>query len=121
MSKPIKETLEVIVSLAAIGARTAANLANDGKISYIEAAGYLSELGTVRTALQGITEVPAELKDLDADEVSELRTAVLKALAGVGITHRTQDITDRLLEWAYSTVHTMLFIRNAPPVPEVVA
>lgn len=119
MSKTIKESLEVITALAAIGVRTAANL-KDGKISYVEMAGYLSDLGTVRDALTGITEVPAELRDLTPDEVAELRNAVLAALADLGITHRTQDITERIISWAHATVSTFLFVRNAPPVPEIV-
>lgn len=110
----IKETRELIKALAAVAIRTVANL-QDGKISYIEMAGYLADLGTLRVGIQGIGSVPAELADLDEAERETLLGDIGAMLTGAGLSHRISDAAEKILRWAYGTVRTVAEIRNAPP------
>lgn len=76
----ITETKEAAVAVAALIADGLKANA-DGKISIIEATTILlGNAGAALTAVKGIGQVPAELKDLDAQEFDELYFAVLEAL-----------------------------------------
>lgn len=110
----IKETRELIRALSAIAVRLVADL-GDGKISYLEIAGFLGDFGVIREGLQGISHVPAELKDLDDAERETLLADVTTALVGAGLSHRVGDIAEKILRWAFGTVNTIADIRNLPP------
>jgi len=111
----MKETLELVTALAIMAARTGKNLRDDGRVSLLETAGYLADFSVIRAGLAGLSEIPAEFRQLDDARLDQLRAGILAGLATAGIQHRTMDITDRLMIWAYDTVQTLLFIRNAPP------
>ena len=110
----IKETREVVRALSAIAVRLVGDL-GDGKISYLEIAGFLGDFGVIRDGLVGINKVPAELKDLDASERETLLADVGAALVGAGLSHRTGDIAEKILRWAFGTVNTLAEIRSLPP------
>lgn len=75
--KELKELIGLILSLLKVGKGALA----DGKLSLVDLAGLLVVLPNVQAALEGITEVPAELKDLDQDEAAELASYVMVELA----------------------------------------
>jgi hypothetical protein len=112
--KTIKETRELVRALSAIAIRTVRNL-GDGKISYLEMAGYLSDLGEVREGLQGISNVPGEMADLDDVEKETLLADIGALLVGAGLSHRVSDAAEKVLRWSYSSVRVFLEIKNAPP------
>ena len=118
--KGITETRELVAAVAAIAIRSMRAL-DDGKFSYPEAAGFLLDIGTLRTGLSGVGEVPAELADLDDDEQIVLLEDIGKSLTEAGLSNRIADSSVKILRWAYGSVRTFLDIRNAPPSAILVA
>jgi hypothetical protein len=73
----IKETKEILLACFKIaGSVKAANA--DGKIDINDAALFFSVIPTLGPAFEGISNVPKELKDLSAEEVSELEIYISK-------------------------------------------
>ena len=118
MSKTTKETTELLQAFNKLAVRTIANLKDDGKVSFAEGVAYAADIGTIRAGFAGVTEIPAEFADLDSEEMQALRGMIVDGLNDAGITHRTQDITDAVLQWFYDTIKLALFIKNAPPTAE---
>lgn len=115
MNTGIKETTELLSAASSLVLRTIRNLADDGRISLIEGAGYLAEIGHVKDAINGIKQAPSELADLSEEELEALREQIRATLIEAGVTHRTADITERCILWIRDTVNLALFIKNAPP------
>ena len=118
MSTGIKETRELLSAVGAVAVRLVDDL-KDGKLSLAEAAAFLTELGTIRKGLQGITSIPAELKDLDEAERDELLKDVAKIFLEAGLSHRFADSGEKVLRLAYNVVTTLVDLRNAPPTAEL--
>jgi hypothetical protein len=116
--KTTKETREVIAALGAVIARTI-RVQADGTVTGIEKVSFIKDAPEVYDALVGISEVPAELADLDTGERIILSGDIRMILIEVGISHRNSDIADWILEWAYdfvrSTVLLIHRIKTAPP------
>ncbi len=112
--KDITQTREAIAALAAIIIRTKNDL-SDGKISIAEGIGFLSDFGVLRAGIQGISEVPAELQDLDPAERDVLLSDIKVALTNAGLSHRIADAAEKILGWAYNTVTLVVDIRTLPP------
>jgi hypothetical protein len=77
MSEGIKETKDLVIAIASIGAATAKSLDGDGKISLTDAANYFPALMKLPAAVAGISEVPAELADLEPSELEELQQTLV--------------------------------------------
>ncbi len=95
--KNLQQTIEVIAAIRAVSIRHKANMADDGKESTWEMLGYINERGAIKSAIEGIKDVPAELGDISSDEVPELATAVSLLLNEWGVNHRRQDITEQVI------------------------
>ena len=81
----IKELKEVITFGLSVAKVVRADLA-DGKMSLMEIFGLLKLIGPAQDAFEGIGSIPAEIKDLDSSESTELCELVRQALE--------QDISD---------------------------
>lgn len=112
--EPITETKELYVAVISLIVRYKAAEADDGKVSAFEWLGFVAELGTVRAAVTGITEVPRELLDLDEAELQEIQELTKLALVRSGFTHRVGDITAAILKAADKLIEAVLEIQGLP-------
>lgn len=80
----VNQTKELLIFGLAIGNGIYSSLADDGKITLSDFPKFSESLFTVPAALEGIIEVPAELKDLDESELGELKELVLSKLPNIG-------------------------------------
>jgi hypothetical protein len=122
MKTGINETTDVVIAVLDLLTSHAKAKADDGKVSRTEAIGILlGNTGSIWTAVNGISEVPAELKDLDAEELDFLFATVLGSMAW----ERTED-TESIVRAVYDSVRQLLStvrrIQNTihPPKAEVV-
>lgn len=76
MSEGIKETKDLIIALAVIGAATGKSL-EDGKITLTDVGIYFPALMKFPAAIAGIGDVPKELADLDPTELAELEETLV--------------------------------------------
>lgn len=92
-------TLQTTELLAALHVSTARyrEAMRDGRLSWIELAGFLQDIPELRRALDGIHLVPAELADLTPEELPPLADQINVVLAAWGLTARQQDITTEVL------------------------
>lgn len=75
----IKESKEILVFLAKVGESIKASLV-DGKFDLSDVANFYPVLGAILPAVQGIGEIPAEIKDLSVEEGLELVGIVVAEL-----------------------------------------
>jgi hypothetical protein len=80
----IKETRDILKALRAIAVRTVKNLQGDGKVSFFEGLGYISDFSEIKDAVVGAKHVGRELLDLDEEEIETLREDIRLALKGIG-------------------------------------
>lgn len=114
--KDITQTREIVAALAACIVRYQVAKADDGKVSTFEALGFLKEIPRIKEAIDGAGEVIGELADLDALEVGELKVDISALLVNAGLSHRTADITEEVLQAAFDLARAFLRIKNMPPV-----
>lgn len=116
--KTTRETREVIHALGAVVARKVL-VSADGRVTFIERFGFLGDAPEVYEAIRGISEVPAELADLDKNELVILVGDIRMILIDLKISHRHSDIAEWIFEWAYnmirSTIQLFNRIKDAPP------
>lgn len=86
MEKGIKETKDLVGFIALLG--NAIDKTTDNGLQMADFGEFMGALGRVPAALDGIDEVPAEIKDLDAAELSELKADLASQL----------DLRDDVLE-----------------------
>jgi len=77
----IEESKDLFIFLAKLGA-SMAKCAIDKKFLFTE---FIDDIQAAPAALYGITEIPAEMKDLDSEEVQALIAIILEELAPLGI------------------------------------
>jgi hypothetical protein len=75
MAKGIKESAELIRFLGSFVSVTDTVLA-DNKVDILELTGYFNTILTIKSAIEGIKDIPGEFTDLDPAERTQL-TAVL--------------------------------------------
>ncbi len=75
----VKETKEVL-DLALVVESVLREVLADGKIGFLEVLKILKIRSALNPAIEGLAQVPAELKDLDAAEAAELTTHVMSQL-----------------------------------------
>ena len=105
MKLDTKETTEALAAAFALTKRYTEAMA-DGKLGYVEMAGFLREAPGVRLAVEGVEKIPAELLDLDNDELPLVITRLSNVLNAWGVSHRTQDITGEVARAAAVMVPT---------------
>ncbi|MEL6670130.1 MAG: hypothetical protein AAFP08_14250, partial [Bacteroidota bacterium] len=70
----IKETKELFKSMVDLKDAVKLSTANDGKLDIPgDLPNFINPLFGLPTAIQGIDQIPAELRDLDQNEIAELR------------------------------------------------
>ena len=77
--RDIKELKEVVVLALKLGGATKKSFA-DGKFDFNDVPNYLATIPYLQPALEGITDIPEEVKDLDEKELEELIDLVAKDL-----------------------------------------
>lgn len=77
----IKETKELVVAIGSLVGGIMKAL-KDGKVDLLDIPILFEILTNIRVGMEGITEVPAELKDLDSKEAAELGQIVLTTILG---------------------------------------
>lgn len=75
--KELKEALLLLVEMANAGIE----IAKDGKIGLDDVGTLLKIVPALGPAISGVTEIPSEVSDIDAEEVAELVGAVVAKLA----------------------------------------
>lgn len=94
----MKETLEALAAVYAIRLQHVRNVKDDGRESGWEiATTYLDELPVLRRAIKGAGEIPAELLNIQPNDVATLAPRISSILWTWGISHRVQDITAEVL------------------------
>lgn len=120
MSLPISDTKELYVAAISVITRYHASKADDGKVSTFEWLGFISELGKLKAAAEGISNVPRELLDLDSEELEEIQELTKLTLVRSGFTHRVGDISSEILSAADKLIDTVLTIQSLPPTAKPV-
>jgi hypothetical protein len=114
--KGITQSREIVAAVAAGVIEYRKAKEDDGKVSRLEIGVIILKLaGKVGTAVNGAGEVLGELKDLDAIEVGILKEDISALLIAAGVTHRTADITEELLQAAFDLASVLLRINSFPP------
>ncbi len=67
----VKETKDLVISVAKFGT-AAGKVLEDGKISIMEYPLFFAPVSSLSDALQGASQIPAELADLDNLEIEDL-------------------------------------------------
>jgi hypothetical protein len=80
----IKETKEVIELMLAIGDGVAKSFKDDGKLTLGDIQHFTGALFLIPSAFAGIENVPHELKDLQENEVVEIKNLILTKMPDVG-------------------------------------
>lgn len=117
-SKSITETRELIAAIATIAKRILKGLANDGKVSPLEALGFWSDRKAITAGFSGVSAVPAELWDLTDEEIDTLRRDIYVALTDIGIDSPTSSLVDASLVWITQTGNFVKLILQPPPKAE---
>lgn len=85
-------TIEALAAIRALSIRYRAAMA-DGKVGWLELAGFIREAKPVRRAIENIHLIPEEAFDLTDDEVPEVSVAISETLSAWGVSHRDQDVS----------------------------
>lgn len=80
----IQETKDVLLFGMALGNAIYASVADDGHVTLGDAANFVPAISAMPDALKNISEVPKELKDLDENELAEIRELVLSKIPDIG-------------------------------------
>ena len=125
-----KESTEALAAIYAVSKRYQQAMA-DGRLGYLELAGFFRDAPAVKLALENIEAVPGELIDLTEEEMPALIADLANVLGAWKVSHRVQDITadvTRGLAAMVPTVQTLIAqarhmmeaINARPPVAEPV-
>jgi hypothetical protein len=77
----IKETKEVVVAVADL-IKAGLKVVSDGHVSFTDIPVLFGILGTLNDAIKGVKLIPAELKDLDQKEITELGQLLVTIIMG---------------------------------------
>lgn len=80
----IKETLEVIDFGMAVSGGVFESLKNDGKITFGDMTNFTQAAMTITPAFENIGQIPAELKDLSAEELGVIQNHIVAKLPDIG-------------------------------------
>lgn len=118
-SKGITETRDLLIAIGGL-VRGGIEANADGKVSVWEGVKLgLSNLGPVIEACSGISEVPAELMDLQPEELDALYPDVMVAL-GWSTLEQARNIFDTLFAWARGSLVTFITLKNLINPPRAV-
>lgn len=120
MSTGTKELSEMLRAVSAILVEGMGAMQDDGKFSKWEGIKALHLIPTVLTGIKGLARVPDEAQDLTMEEWESLTDQIAGMLVSVGLTHRTRDVADRVLDLAYHNICEITRIIKLPPTAELV-
>lgn len=89
---------ELLAAGLAFSIRYKTDMANDGKISWLEMAGFFNDIGLDREALEGADQIPKELLALTETDLVEIVPELSAILTAWGVPHRPQDITADMIQ-----------------------
>ena len=92
----IKDTKELLQLIAAL-AVTAKTSKSDGKVSVSDLTLLISLIPKISPALEGIENIPSEIKDLSESELNEIKAIILETVGEVS-DDRATEIASNLLE-----------------------
>lgn len=78
--KSIKETMEVL-DLIQVGVKVGKEVTADGKVNLLDLPKLLPLIPAAQKAYAGRSEIPKEVKDLDAEELEQLAAKALAIVA----------------------------------------
>lgn len=106
------ETSQLITALAAVATRFISGLADDGKMSTFEIAGFLKDYSAIKEGVTGSSDIPKELSDLTPEEAQEIRSQVISELTKLGVSGSIQEVTDIVLDLMYQSAVSVSRIRH---------
>lgn len=118
-TRSIIQTQELIAAAAVLILR-GRDILTDKKVSFFEIIGLVREWPVLKTAIEGVQDVPTELLDLSADESVQIGEQIAAFMVELGLPHKAGDVTQELVSLASEAVRVWVRIANLPPVPEVV-
>lgn len=80
----IKNTLDVIDFGMAIGNGVAKSLKDDGKVTVGDLPNFMPAVMLLPATIEGISDIPAELKELNESELGQIRDHIVTQLPEVG-------------------------------------
>ena len=92
----IKNTQELVALITAV-AKTVKDANADGSVDANDLTSLIQIFPTLGPAIAGITDIPAELKDLDEDEITQLGNSV-KEFVGDVVGGKYEEIAERSLK-----------------------
>lgn len=111
MSKTIQQTTDVVLFGITLSKVIKADLA-DGKFDIIEIAKLVTLYGPAMQAIEGISEVPAELADIDSAEAEQLFGLVRQAFEEDLSDERVLMIVQNAISGVQSFVTAIAQLRN---------
>lgn len=116
--RSIVQTQQLIAGVAALILR-GRDIAADKKIGLFEMIGLARDWPIFKEALDGISQVPAELKDIAEHEAVALGEQISALMVELGLPHRSGDVTKELIGLAAEAVSVWQRIVNLPPIPTI--
>lgn len=110
LSMDIKNTLEAI-ELAATLAKTIDAARADGKVDLNDLGLLMGIMPKLGPALDDITQIPAEIRDLDADELNLIREKIIETVGAVS-SERVERIANSSLGLAIALHDLITAIRD---------
>lgn len=116
-----KELTELLRASGVLIAKCVARSADGNFSRWDGAAVLLSSAGDVWDGIAGMTQIPAEIADMDQDEAARIIAEIEDVLAKSGrFTHRQRDVAARILSLAYHNVSEVAAMLALPPTAEPV-
>ena len=113
-----KETTELIRASSAVITQVMASLA-DGDFSFSDKLKLAMLYPTIAEGITGLSTVPAEMQDLQPEEVSSLTDEIKAVLLKTGkFTHREADMAERILGLVYHNITEIADLLRLPPTAE---
>lgn len=109
----IEETLDWVRFFCKIGIDTGKSLADDGKITWSDSINYADSFLALPEAIAGSTSVISEIKDLDPEEIEQIRTVIVEECGNIpGVSEDWQAIASEALLAAHHLSKGILFFIN---------
>jgi len=93
MEKGIKESKELVVFISKL-INGIIKSAEDKEFSFSDVQHFVPAGKDLTKSLEGLSDIPAELKDLDSDEIEELLVAVTEGLEAPAVVDDVRNIIE---------------------------
>lgn len=106
----VKETIDVINFMLPVASALQAAKANDGKIDYKDLALLAPTLPAAFPAISGADAIPAELSEMDAEDIEQVKQAILAKMPILGAKWLT--VAENCLAAAVAIYKTVRALQN---------